>query len=131
MCLRGASRVAAALQGLSPGAFRTFAAWIPVLPPDTEEAAEAAARSFPGALHLWDETRALAAHLGRVLGITAAQSIGAPGGPGLAWDVYLAYGPGRSLDTPPTFWMHQLAVTHAPRLEPAEFRCRLQRLLTP
>jgi len=129
MCRQGAARVAAALDGLAPGALRTLIVWVPMLPPDTLEAAEGAAADFPYAVHFWDGNRTLASELGHTLGVTSAQSIGAPGGDGLAWDVYLAYGSGRAWGDPPDFWMHQLAVAHAPRLDPAQFRWRLERLL--
>ncbi len=131
MCLQGAARVAAALQGSPPPeTLRTFIVWVPMLPPDSAEAAENAARGFPNAAHFWDGYRALASQLGQTLGITSADSIGALGGHGFAWDVYLAYRRGKTWGEPPDFWMHQLAVTHAPRLDPDEFRRQVQRLLT-
>jgi hypothetical protein len=101
-----------------------------MLPPDTAEAAEDAAAGLPGALHYWDAGRVLAGQLGGTLGITSLESIGAPGEHGLAWDVYLAYGPRTGLGEP-DFWMHQLAVTHVPRLDPHEFRRQIERLLPP
>lgn len=131
MCLQGASRVAAALKKLAPGAARTFIVWVPMLPPDSLAAAEAAAVDFPNAVHFWDADRVLASELGRTLGITSAQSIGTPGGDGLAWDVYLAYGRDDIDIQRPRFWMHQLAATHAPRLDSKEFRRRVERLLQP
>jgi len=100
-----------------------------MLPADTAEAAGAASLGFPGASHYWDGGRRLALEMGRALGITAAQSLGAPGGHGLAWDVYLAYGRGPAALDKPDFWMHQLAVAHAPRLDPYEFRRRVERLV--
>lgn len=129
MCLQGAARVAAALEGLPPDLLHTVIAWVPMLPPDTVETATNAAISFPEATHLWDADRTLSSELGRALGITSSESIGAPGGHGLAWDVYLAYGRGKTMAEPPDFWMHQLAVTHAPRLDPDEFRRRVEHLL--
>ena len=130
MCLQGAASVAAALEGFPPDVLRTFIVWVPMLPPDSAEAAQNVAQRFRNAAHFWDRERALASELGRTLGITSAQSIGAPGSHGLAWDVYLAYGNGRAWGDPPDFWMHQLAVTHAPRLDPDEFRRRIERLLS-
>jgi hypothetical protein len=51
----------------------------------------------------------------------------------IAWDVYLLYGAGAQWieePPPPTFWMHQLdGVTKAPRLDEAEFRALLERML--
>ncbi len=129
MCLQGASRVAAALAGLPSDALRTFIAWVPMLPPDTPEAAAATARAFPHTEHYWDRERRLAATMGRALAITAKESIGVDGGTGLAWDVYLAYGPGDEDLYRPRFWMHQLAAAHAPRLDTDEFRRRVGRLM--
>ena len=130
MCLQGAARVAAALSGFAPDVLRTFVTWTPMLPPDTPDAAETAAAGFPEASHFWDAQRTIAARLAQVLGISSLESIGAPGGNGLAWDIYLAYGRAKNLDDP-DFWMHQLAVAHAPRLDPDEFRQQVERLLTP
>ena len=130
MCLQGAASVAAALQDFRPDVLGTFIAWVPMLPPDSAEAAEAAARNFPDAAHFWDADRTLSIEMGRTLGITSAESIGAPGGHGFAWDVYLAYGNGRAWGDPPDFWMHQLAVTHAARLDPDGPRRRIERLLS-
>ena len=121
--------MAAALQGFPPDVLRSLIVWVPMLPPDSAEAAETAARNFPDVAHFWDGDRALASRMGRARGITSAESIGAPGGHGFAWDVYLAYGRDRALGELPNFWMHQLAVTHAPRLDPNEFRRRVRRLL--
>ncbi len=129
MCLQGASRVAAATEDL--GDLRTLIAWVPMLQPDDATAAGAAARSFPNAAHFWDGERRLAAAMGRALAITAKESIAVEGSHGLAWDVYLAYARGDQDLLQPRFWMHQLAVTHAPRLDPDEFRRRVKRLLRP
>jgi hypothetical protein len=131
MCLQGASRVAAALAQIPMDALQTYVVWVPMLPPDTAEAAEAAAAGFPGASHYWDAGRVLAVQLGRTLGITSLESIGAPGDHGLAWDVYLAYGRGNTNLHEPDFWMHQLAVKHVPRLDPDEFRRQVEPLLPP
>lgn len=129
MCLQGASRVEAAVSDLTPSTL--FCAWVPMLPPDTAAAAEAVARALPAAKHYWDGDRRLAAEMGRALGITAKESLGVDGAHGLAWDVYLAYGRSDVDLRQPRFWMHQLAVKHAPRLDPDEFRRQVERLLTP
>jgi hypothetical protein len=71
----------------------------------------------------------LAQRLGESLGISAQESLAAGSGSGLAWDVYLAYERGASDLFKPTFWMHQLGVTHAPRLDTAAFRQRVEGLL--
>ncbi len=131
MCLQGASRVEAALAGIAADALRTYVVWVPMLPPDNQVAAQEAARSFPEAEHFWDGDRRLAVEMGQALNITTKESIGVEGGHGPAWDVYLAYGRGDVDIRRPSFWMHQLAVKHAPRLDPDEFRRRVERLLTP
>ena len=71
----------------------------------------------------------LARRAGDALAIPAGPSIGVAGGFGLAWDVYLAYPRGAVDLTRPAFWMHQLAVTHAPRLEGEAFRQSVSALL--
>ncbi len=119
----------AALAGLPEGRLRTFIAWVPMLPPDGLEAAEAAALSFPKAEQFWDGERLLASEMGRALGITAKESTGIEGEHGLAWDVYLAYGPSDEDLYRPRSWMHQLAARHAPRLVAEEFRRAVEGLL--
>jgi hypothetical protein len=131
MCLQGASRVAAALARVQVDGLRLLIAWVPMLPPDNAKMGASAAGAFPGAEQYWDGQRTLAAALGRALGIKAKESIGVEGGAGLAWDVYVAYAPGDANILQPRFWMHQLGVRHAPRLDAGEFARRVERLLTP
>ncbi len=131
MCLAGASGAGAELLKAEPNPdLRVRYVWAPVLPPDNR-AAEAAAERFadPRAVHYWDGERQLAQRLGKALGISAKESIGVEGGTGLAWDVYLAYERGAADLFSPKFWMHQLGVTHAPRLDAAAFRAQVQGLL--
>ncbi len=132
MCLSGASGAGGELLAAVPHPdLRLRYVWVPVLPPDDRTAAEAAAERFaePRARHYWDGERRLAQRLGESLGISARESLGAEGGSGLAWDVYLAYERGASDLFRPSFWMHQLGVTHAPRLDTAAFRQRVEGLL--
>ena len=132
MCLAGASGAGGELLAALPHPdLRLSFVWVPVLPPDNIDAARAAVERFaePRAAHYWDGERQLAQRLGESLGITARESLGAEGGSGLAWDVYLAYERGASDLFRPSFWMHQLGVTHAPRLEAAVFRQRVEGLL--
>ena len=127
MCLSGASGAGGELLAALPHPdLRLSFVWVPVLPPDNIDAARAAVERFaePRAAHYWDGERQLAQRLGESLGITAQQSLA-----GLAWDVYLAYERGASGLFRPSFWMHQLGVTHAPRLEAAVFRQRVEGLL--
>jgi hypothetical protein len=140
MCLSGASGAGAELLAAVPHPdLRLSYVWVPVLPPDNIEAAEAAAeglteprpdgRPSGRVTHYWDGERRLAQRFGESLGISAPESLGAEGGSGLAWDVYLAYERGASDLFKPSFWMHQLGVTHAPRLDTAAFRQRVEGLL--
>ncbi len=132
MCLAGASGAGAELLAAVPAQdLRAYYVWMPMLPPDDEAAAAAVAARFaePRALHYWDGERRLARELGEALLISARDSIGAGSGPGFAWDVYLAYPRGAVDLTRPAFWMHQLAVTHAPRLDSAEWRQEVETLL--
>ena len=136
MCLAGASGAGGELLAAVPHPdLRLSYVWLPALPPDNIDAARAAAEGLTEprpdgrATHYWDGELQLANRLGESLGITAQQSLTAEGGAGLAWDVYLAYERGASDLFRPSFWMHQLAVTHAPRLDAAAFRQRVQGLL--
>ncbi len=148
MCLAGASGAGAELLAALPHPdLRVRYVWVPVLPPDDRAAAAAAAERFAEprpagppsggarrgpsgrATHYWDGKRGLAQRLGESLGISAKESLGVEGGPGLAWDVYLAYERGATDLSRPALWMHQLGVTHAPRLDTAVFRERVEGLL--
>ncbi len=140
MCLAGASGAGAELLTAMPHPdLRVRYVWVPVLPPDDEAAARAAVKRFAEqrpdgrpsgrAVHYWDGERQLAQQLGKALGISAEESVPEEGGSGLAWDVYLAYERGTAGLTGPKFWMHQLGVTHAPRLDAAAFRERVACLL--
>ncbi len=110
-----------------------------MLPADNMQAAVAAGerlaeprpdgRPSGRARHYWDGERQLARYLAGCLNISARQSLGAEGGAGVAWDVYLVYGRGATEVERPTFWMHQLGVTHAPRLDVDKFRRRVEALL--
>ena len=132
MCLAGASGAGAELLAAVPAQdLRAYYVWVPMLPPDDEGAAARAAELLaePRALHYWDGERRLARLLGEALAIPAGRSLGVEGGFGLAWDVYLAYPRDAAALEAPAFWMHQLGVTHAPRLDAAEWHRRVQRLL--
>src|SRR3972149_12143834 len=128
MCLAGASGAGAELlAAVTHPDLRAYYVWVPMLPPDDKAAAAAVAAHFaePRALHYWDGERRLARLLGEALAIPAGRSLGVEGGFGLAWDVYLAYPRDAAALEAPAFWMHQLGVTHAPRLDAAAFRQRV------
>jgi len=119
------------LAAIPDAALRVYFAWTPMLPADNEAAAKLASSPIvDGRAGLfWDPRRYLARELGTALGITAEESIPMARGAGAAWDVYLAYGRGDNDIRVPRFWMHQLAVTHAPRLDTSEWRLGIERLL--
>ncbi len=134
MCLVGASGAGAELLAALPQPdLRLYYAWVPMLPPDDEQAASMTAERFPDrrASHYWDRERHLSRYIAERLGIGARESSGAGGGSGFAWDVYLAYRRGATDVAQPSFWMHQLAVTHAPRLDAERFRRRVEALVGP
>ncbi len=132
MCLAGASGAGAEVLSTIPdGHLRAYFVWIPMLPADNRTAAEIASRRFveTRAAHYWDGERRLAAHLGRRLRISAKESIAVSGESGLAWDVYLAYRRGNGDIDAPDFWMHQLSVKHALRLDSNEWQRRISEML--
>jgi hypothetical protein len=110
---------------------RVYFVWTPMLPEDSERAAELAAGPINDARsgHYWDGQRHLARALGRALGIKASESVPTAGGFGAAWDVYLAYGRGDTDIRAPRFWMHQLGVKRAPRLDAGEWVQGIEALL--
>jgi len=132
MCLEGASRAGAELLGaVADQRLRAYFVWVPMLPSDDQKAADAASRRFaePRATHYWDGERHLARHMAPALGIAARESITIGDAPEFAWDVYLAYGRGTKRIEQPDFWVHQLGVKHAPRLDAGEWRRRVGQLV--
>ena len=131
MCLEGASRAGAdLLAGIESTHVRAYYAWVPMLPGDDRQAAEATAERFadPRASHFWDDSHHLARYMAKALGIDSRTEAAVGDVKEYAWDVYLAYGPGAMEIERPDFWMHQLAVEHAPRLDAAEWLRRVRRL---
>ena len=85
MCLAGASGAGAELlAAVTHPDLRAYYVWVPMLPPDSVEAAAAASARFaePRALHYWDGERRLAREMAEALRISARDSIGAGDGPG-------------------------------------------------
>ena len=131
MCLEGASRAGVDLLAAIPDdLLRAQFIWVPMLPLDNESAATNVSQRFAGrrVTHYWDAERHLARHMGRALDIKPTESV-PEGDIGLAWDIYMAHAHGPKDIERPDFWMHQLAVTHAPRLDHDEWRKRVQALL--
>lgn len=113
------------------GDLRAYVVWTKILDEDDLAAARAAAASLddPRVVQLWDGGAELARDLGAALRIPRREPEDGAGG--LAWDVYLLYGPGaRWADAPPapTFWMDQLRQvppSQAPRLDGEALRARV------
>ena len=107
---------------------RMYVAWVPILPDDSEEAAQAsAARVGDGrASHFWDAGKALPPLFAGVLGLPEDWP---------AWDVYMAYPAGATWDDEPpapAFWHHQLGdLDIAPKLDGAVFKQQLRGLMRP
>jgi len=132
MCLTGASGAGAELLAAMPSAdLRAYYVWVPMLPSDDRNAALAAADRFsaPRAAHYWDSRRHLSRRMATTLAIDKRPSA-APGDESpFAWDVYLAYRRGNVDIAQPDFWMHQLALEHAPRFDATEWRSQIERLV--
>ena len=103
-----------------------------MLPSDDEAAARVAAQRFaePRASHYWDADRHFSRRLAGALAIDTRSSVGVGDEPLFAWDVYLAYRRGNRDIAQPDFWMHQLAVEHAPRLELRGWRTQVEQLVS-
>ena len=132
MCLAGASRAGAELLAAMPEpGLRAYYVWVPMLPTDNGAAARAAAQRFdePRAAHYWASDRRLSRSLAKALRIDARRTLSADDEPAFAWDVYLAYRRGNADIIAPDFWMHQLAVDHAPRLDAAVWQNRINGML--
>jgi hypothetical protein len=131
MCLAGASGAGAdLLAAITDAPLRVHYAWLPMLPSDTQTAAQAASERFaePRAIHHWDAERHLSRRLATALAIDTRRSAAPGDDPPFAWGIYLAYAQGNTLIDVPDFWMHQLAVDHAPRFEPAEWLGRISEM---
>ncbi len=125
ICLAGVSSVEHALFAEVPSKnLAGFVVWVPMLGGRAGNVPEAMSLApDPRILHYWDESNDLGVSYERVLPV--------PGGP--AWDVYMLYAPGivwsGSAPPTPSFWMHQLPITNAPRLDAAVFAQRARALL--
>ncbi len=111
MCLAGAFGAGAELLAATPDSrVHAYYVWVPMLPSG-------------------DGDRLLARRMAVELAIDSRRSAGAGDEPPFAWDVYLAYRRGNRDITQPDFWMHQLAVEHAPRFDSDAWQRRITEML--
>jgi hypothetical protein len=132
MCLEGASGAGAELLAAMPDSdVHAYYVWVPMLPSDNATAAGGVSRRLaePRAKHYWDGDRLLSRRIAVELGIDSRRSAGGGDEPPFAWDVYLAYRRGNRDVAQPDFWMHQLAVEHAPRFDSDEWQRRITEML--
>ncbi len=124
-CLDGVSTIQRALfaQEASRG-LTGFIIWVPMLGGRASDVPEAMTLApDPRVAHYWDPSNDL--------GIAYERALHVPYGP--AWDVYMLFAPGIVWDgahpPKPSFWMHQLPITNAPRLDAAIFADRARAML--
>jgi len=133
MCLAGAVGAGAELLAAMPDSdVQAYYVWVPMLPSDQATAAGEASHRLaePRATHYWDGDRLLSRRMAAELGVDSRRSAGAGDEPPFAWDVYLAYRLGNRDIARPDFWMHQLAVEHAPRFDSDEWQRRITEMLS-
>ncbi len=117
ICLEGVSKIQHALFANESSANLVgFVVWVPMLGGKANNVPEAMTLAAdPRVSHYWDQSNDLGTAYERILPVA--------GGP--AWDVYMLYAPGivwSGAEPPqPSFWMHQLAITNAPRLDATVF----------
>ena len=126
MCRQGSSVIQSqVLEQVAEPSLRMYVAWVPILPDDSEAAAEDSASliSDERAKHFWDAEKALPPPFADVLSLPKSWP---------AWDVYLAYPAGPTWeDAPPkpAFWHHQLGeLDVAPKLDGEAFARQLREL---
>ena len=130
MCQYGQGVVRGLLEEFKNDRLRGVVVWIPILPNDSRQTAEAEASDFTDSRisHYWDADRNLAGAFASTLGLQ-----------GPAWDVYLLFDAGLEWigDDPPepAYWMAQLPerVGAEPDrlLQPARFAEKLRVRLGP
>jgi hypothetical protein len=125
MCLRGASEVERTVLSRNESTnLAAFIVWVPQLHGTRPDAVQSS-RTIDDrrTRHYWDGSYVSGPAFERTLHIDEP-----------AWDVYLAYAPGirwtAELPPQPTYWMHQLGVTNAPRLDGKVFAEHVRALTT-
>lgn len=117
ICLEGVSKIQRAVFAKETSKrLAGFIVWDPMLDGTSGNVPSAMELApDPRIVQYWDGLNDVGIEYGRLLPVAS----------GLAWDVYMVFAPGVvwSGRTPPrpAFWMHQLNITNAPRLDPALF----------
>lgn len=125
VCLYGVSEIEHSLFAADKSAkLAGLVVWVPMLGGTARNVPEAATLAADARVsHYWDGDNDLGVAYERLLPTRGT----------IAWDVYMLYEPGITWSgtSPPrpTFWMHQLAITNAPRLDAALFAARARRLI--
>jgi hypothetical protein len=124
-CLEGVSKIQQSLfaSDNNPGLVG-FVIWVPMLGGKASNVPEAAALAPDRrVLHYWDASNDLGASYEHILPVST----------GPAWDVYMLFAPGvvwSGAEPPrPSFWMHQLAISNAPRLDATIFANQARQML--
>lgn len=124
-CLEGVSKIQQSLFASERSANLVgFVIWVPMLGGTASNVPGAAALAPDRRVsHYWDGSNDLGASYEHMLPVST----------GPAWDVYMLFAPGvvwSGAEPPkPSFWMHQLAISNAPRLDAAVFADEARRML--
>lgn len=125
ICRAGFFNIVKILKLVADDRVRAYVIWLPIYGGDFKGEAQKLSASFRDKrVSYFLDSKSLGGDLWEQILQTERET---------AWDVYLLYGAGAQWEAtppPPTFWMHQLdGVTKAPRLDEAEFRAKLERML--
>ena len=113
------------LKNISDDRLRAHVIWLPMFPRDSRDWAKTRSDEFNDmrVSYYWDGGRLTGQQWQKVLGTK-----------GVAWDIYLLYGPQSQWDKEPPapeFWMHQLrGETSAPTLDGVTFEARVKEMLS-
>ena len=103
LCQYGQGLISELFERVPDTSLQGFSIWLPIMDADDAGIAEVEAARFPPDRleHVWDPERRFGELFAKTLGLK-----------GVAWDVYMLYGPQITWDQeyppPPSFWMHQL-----------------------
>jgi hypothetical protein len=113
------------LKNISDDRLRAHVIWLPMFPGDSRDWAKTRSDEFNDkrVSYYWDGGRLTGQQWQKLLGTK-----------GVAWDIYLLYGPQSQWDKEPPapeFWMHQLrGETSAPTLDGVAFEARVKEMLS-